>query len=354
MSTSTSNSSNLTRGYTIALISAAILSTTAIFIRHLTQTYHMPPLVLACWRDGFVAFTLLPILGWLRPHLLHVQRRHVLYLIVYGFVLAIFNALWTLSVALNGAAISTVLAYCSAGFTVLLGWWFLKERLDWARLLAVAFSLGGCVLVSGALNPTAWRTNLAGILTGISSGLCYAIYSLMGRSASQRGLSAWTTLFYTFGLAAVFLLLFNLLPGGILPGTATHPADLLWLGNALAGWGILFLLAAGPTLAGFGLYNVSLSYLPSGVANLVVTLEPAFTALIAYIVLGERLNGIQLGGGLMILAGVVFLRIYEGWLAGQTLPSLALDGFDDNDLDRTPRRIKRGELRNAERDGDTD
>jgi drug/metabolite transporter (DMT)-like permease len=33
--------------------------------------------------------------------------------------------------------------------------------------------------------------------------------------------------------------------------------------------------------------------------------------------LGERLNGIQIGGSLMILAGVIFLRIYEGWLAGQ-------------------------------------
>ena len=67
MSTTASPSSNLTRGYTIALVSAAILSTTAIFIRHLTQTYHMPPLVLAFWRDGLVALTLLPVLGWLAP-----------------------------------------------------------------------------------------------------------------------------------------------------------------------------------------------------------------------------------------------------------------------------------------------
>jgi drug/metabolite transporter (DMT)-like permease len=79
----------------------------------------------------------------------------------------------------------------------------------------------------------------------------------------------------------------------------------------------LFLLAAGPTVAGFGLYNVSLAYLPSSVANLILTLEPVFTAAIAYVLLGERLNGVQIGGSLMILAGVVFLRIYEGWLAGR-------------------------------------
>jgi len=310
------HSSNLARGYTIALVSAAILSTTAIFIRYLTQTYHLPALVLAFWRDSLVALTMLPALGLLHPSLLGVKRQHLRYLLAYGLVLALFNGLWTLSVALNGAAIATVLVYCSAGFTALLGWWLLQERLDWAKLLAVALSLGGCVLVSGALNPGEWRLSLLGILTGVLSGLGYAVYSLMGRSAAQRGLNPWTTLLYTFGFAAAFLLLFNLLPGGFLPGAATRPADLLWLGNALAGWGILFLLAAGPTVAGFGLYNVSLAYLPSSVANLILTLEPAFTAAIAYALLGERLNGVQIGGSLMILTGVVFLRIYEGWLAG--------------------------------------
>lgn len=95
----------------------------------------------------------------------------------------------------------------------------------------------------------------------------------------------------------------------LLPGTAAHPADLFWLGRALKGWGILFLLAAGPTVMGFGLYNVSLVYLPSAVANLIVTLEPAFTAVIAYFLLGERLSAVQLIGSLIILAGVAVLRL---------------------------------------------
>jgi drug/metabolite transporter (DMT)-like permease len=83
---------------------------------------------------------------------------------------------------------------------------------------------------------------------------------------------------------------------------------------------VLFLLAAGPTLAGYGLYNVSLTYLPSSVANLVVTLEPAFTAVLAYFLLGERLTWIQIVGSLLILSGVVFLRVYEGRLADPTRP----------------------------------
>jgi len=310
--------SHLTRGYAIALGAAAILSTTAIFIRHLTQTYHIPALVLAFWRDGFVCLTLLPVLVLICPRLLRVERKHLPYLVGYGLVLTAFNSTWTLSVALNGAAVATVLVYSSAGFTALLGWWILREHLGWGKLLAVAVSLGGCVLVSGALEAVAWRANVIGIVTGILSGLCYAIYSLMGRSASQRGLNPWTTVLYTFAFATVFLFLFNLLPGGLLPGAAARPADFLWLGNAVAGWGVLFLLAAGPTVAGFGLYNVSLVYLPSSVANLVVTLEPAFTVATAYLILGERLNGIQLVGSVMILAGVMFLRVYEGWLENQT------------------------------------
>jgi drug/metabolite transporter (DMT)-like permease len=304
--------SQLTRGYTIALISAAVLSTTAIFIRYLTQTYHIPALVLAFWRDGFVALTLVLVLGLWFPDRLRVGGDHLGYLVVYGLVLAVFNALWTLSVALNGAALATVLVYCSAAFTAVLGWWLLREHLGWVKILAVTITLSGTALVSGALDAAARQANVLGITTGILSGLGYAAYSLMGRTASQRGLSPWTTLFYTFGFAAGFLLLFNMVPGGLLPGAAARPAELLWLERAAAGWGLLLLLAAGPTVAGFGLYNVSLSYLPSSVANLVVTLEPAFTALIAYVLLGERLTGIQVAGSVTILGGVVFLRLFEG------------------------------------------
>jgi drug/metabolite transporter (DMT)-like permease len=303
--------SDFARGYPIAVASAVILSTTAIFIRYLTQTYKMPALVLAFWRDAFVALTMLIALAILRPRLLRTERRHVGYLVAYGLMLTMFNSFWTLSVSLNGAAVSTVLVYSSAAFTALLGKWLLKERLGWVKVVAIAGCVGGCILISGVLEPGAWQADPTGILTGTLSGLWYAGYSLMGRSASQRGLNPWTTLLYTFAFAACLLLVLNVSLGRFLPGAAVRPVDLLWLGDAAWGWFILVLLAAGPTVAGFGLYNVSLSYLPSSVANLVLTLEPTFTAAIAYVVLAERLNGIQVAGSLFILGSVVFLRVFE-------------------------------------------
>ena len=306
----TTSGADLTRGYLAALGSAVVLSTTAIFIRHLTVAFQLPPLILAFWREVFVALTLLLILGLVRPSLLRMERRHLAFLVAFGLTLMIFNALWTTAVALSGAAIATVLVYCSTAFTALLGWLFLKEKLTRAHLLAIALALGGCVLVAGALNPEAWRASLAGVVVGILSGLGYALYSLLGRSASRRGLNPWTTLLYTFGFASLFFLLINLLPGEVVPGSAARPGDLLWLGGALDGWGILILLAAGPTVLGFGLYNISLGYLATGVANLVLTTEPVFTAALAYVLLGERLSLLQILGGLMILGGVVLIRLY--------------------------------------------
>ena len=312
MTNQTSNNLHANRGYLLAVVSAFFLSTTSLLIRFLTLKYELPALILAFWRDVFVFASLFPVLFIFRSSLLKLQRRHVLYLILYGFVLAIFNSLWTLSVALNGAAVATVMVYCSAAFTALLGRVFLKESLGWGKLIAVALSLGGCLLVSGALSASSWQANLLGIFTGILAGLSYAIYSLMGRSASQRGLNPWTTLLYTFGFAAVFLLGLNLIPGANLPGGPAQTTDLLWSRMDWAGWLALFILAAGPTLLGFGTYNMSLSFLPSSIVNLVVTLEPVFTTVTAFLIFGERLTLIQLAGGILIVGGVVVIRLTEG------------------------------------------
>ena len=301
----------LSRGYLIALLSAFILSSSAILIRLLTGDFSLPPLVLAFWRDGFVAFSLFLILLVFSPSRLRVNRSDLLYLLAYGFLLSVFNSLWTFSVSRVGAAVGTILIYSSAGFTVLLGWWLLKESLNWGKVIAVVLSLGGCVLVSGLLDMQSLKFDLAGVLTGILSGILYAGYSLMGRSASQRGINAWTTILYTFGFAAMFLMLLNLFSGGRINGTAGGFSEFFLSGLPLIGWGWLLLLALLPTLAGFGLYNVSLGYLPSGIANLIATTEPVFTAVMAFFLFGERLDGIQLLGSFLILSGVIYLRLYE-------------------------------------------
>lgn len=309
MSQHTTDQQQLNRGFLVALGSAVVLSFTAILIRLISNTYQLPALILAFWREIFVALCLLPVLAIVKPALLRLGRKDFPFMVLFGLVLALFNQLWTLSVTLSGAAVATVLVYVSGAFTAILGWWLLKESLGWKKITAVLLCLLGALFVSGAANPAAWAANTLGIIVGILSGLLYAFYSLMGRSATQRGLNPWTTLFYSFLFASGFMLLTNLLPFDFIPGTAKTPSEMFWLGTQWDGWLLLLLLAAGPTLLGFGLYNVSLSLLPSSTTNLIVTIEPVFTAILAFFLLGERLTALELAGSGLILIALVILRM---------------------------------------------
>ncbi len=302
--------SKLTKGYLIALVATTFWSTTGVFIRYLTETYHLPPLVLAFWRDLFVSLALTAAFALAAPSRLHVDRRHLWFLFGYGFVLSIFNSLWTVSVALNGAAVATVLAYGSPALTAIAGWRLFGERLDAIKIIAIMLGIAGCVFVSGAYTPGAWQVNPWGITTGLLAAVAYAAYSLLGKAAAHRHIYPWTSLLYTFAFGAMFLLLYNVVPGW-LPGLP-KPPGLMWLGSAWVGWAVLIVLGIGPTIGGYGLYAVSLTYLPASVANLIATLEPSMTAALAYLFLHETFSAPQLMGSGLIIVGVMVLRIGEG------------------------------------------
>lgn len=298
------------RGYLICTAGTVIWSTTGILIRYLTETYHLPPLALAVWRDLFVTVGLAVGLSVFNPVHLRVGRHHFGFLVAYGLVVSLFNATWTFSVALNGAAAATVLAYSAPAFTALLGWRLFAEKIGGFKLFIILSCILGCALVSGAYDLAAWQLNLLGVATGLLSGLMFAFYNLMGKTANHRNLNSWSTLMYAFGIATLFLFLYNL-ANGIAFGRDPFE-DLTWLGNSLGGWGLLALLGLGPTIGGYGLYTLSLSYLPMNVASLVATMEPAFTAILAYLLLAERLTPPQLFGSALILGSVILLRLKEG------------------------------------------
>ncbi|MBE1425558.1 drug/metabolite transporter (DMT)-like permease [Desulfomicrobium macestii] len=296
------------QGFSAALASAVFLSTTSIFIRHLVMNFDMPPLVLACWRNIIVVATLVPLMLLFDRGLLRVDKVHIPFLAIFGVMLAGFNGLWAISVAQNGAAVATVMVYCSVAYTAILGWKFMGESLGALKFTAIALCLGGCALISGALSASAWQSNLAGVIAGLLTGLCYTAYSLMGRMTSTRGISPWTTLLYIFAFAGVFLFLANL-TGGWVPGSATTPGDMFWLGSSVEGWTVMILLGAIPTVGGYGFYNVSLSLLDASVANIIVSLEPLFTAVFAFFLLGETLTPVQLLGSALLLSGMAAIKL---------------------------------------------
>ncbi|HHQ6625039.1 TPA: DMT family transporter [Serratia fonticola] len=302
------------QGYVIAIISAMLLAFTAIIIRALTEYYHLPTFVLAFWRAALVALVLLPLLLLFKPQWAYLRREQVPFYAGYGLLLALFNSLWTLSVALNGASVATILTYCSVGFTVFLGWMMYNERLSLRELLVIVVSLGGCFLVSNGDSMGNSRFDLLGLMVGMLSGIGYTLYTLGGRIASERRYPVWNTILYVFGFSAVYQWLFNTLLT-FFPLAAFHgmAGDLWFLSQGVqgiqwSGWLLLLTLAAGPTLLGFGLYNISLKTLPLAVANLILSLELVFTAVIAYFLLGENMNQLQILGSALVMGGVLMLR----------------------------------------------
>jgi drug/metabolite transporter (DMT)-like permease len=309
--------SHLNRGYTLGLIGIAFWSTTAIFISYLLKNYALQPLTLAFWRDLFVVGALTIVLAIFRRSALRIDPRQRKFLLLYGVSLTLMNISWTLSVALNGAAVSTVMVYASPGITAIAAHFFFKERLSPIRVLAFLGALLGAFFVAKANDPAQWNVNAAGILIGILSAFGFAFYSLMGKEVSHRRINSWTATLSAFGVATVFLLPTTLITLAIGQAAAPIAAEraasysLFSLGTQWSGWLILFVLAVVPTLGGFGFYTASLGYLPAGTANLLAALEPVLTTILAYLLLNETLSSAQLIGAGLIVLSVISLRLEE-------------------------------------------
>ncbi len=294
------------KGILIALVGTTVWATTGIFISYLFTHYNLQPLTLAFLRDLMVALEVILILRFAQPRALRLKRSDVPFFLAYGFVgLAAFNGLWTYSVLFNGAAVATVLAYSSPAFIVLLARPILKEPFTARKLIAVALSLTGCVLVVKAYAPETWKLNPVGIVVGLGTGLAFAIYSLAGRWSARRFASPWTVTAYGFLFAAGGLALAQFL---IAKSGRAWIAITFSMGSAWDGWLILAILALGPTVAGFGMYTLSLRYLPASVAGLIASLEPALTAIMAIFLLGEHLAPWQWLGAGLILAAVLLAQ----------------------------------------------
>lgn len=298
---------NTSRGFIIALAATVIWSTTGPFISYLVKTYSLPSLVLAFWRDLFVAFGMIVGLMFFNRSRFTLERKHWVFMVLYGLTLAVFNSMWTFSVQYNGAAVATVLAFSSPAMTALLSRIIFKETFNWVKIVSIALSFFGTILVSGAADPAAWRLNPLGIVFGLLTGLLFAVYNLEGKAAADRQIDSWTALLYSFASATFFLFFFNIASDLFI---TKQPAlsNLMWLGDSVPGWSLLFFLGVAPTLGGFGLYTLSIRYLSPTISNLVATLEPVFTAVWSYIFLSEVLTGMQLGGSFLLLLGVILLR----------------------------------------------
>jgi drug/metabolite transporter, DME family len=286
-------------GYTLSIAAPLIWATTGVLIKYLLDL-GAPRLPIAFWRDAAIAVVCLVGLLALRPSALRIGRHDLRGFAVTGVIsVGLYHALWVTSIALNGAAVATVLIYTFPAFVTLGARLFFHEPIRRPQIVALALALFGCALVVRAYDPAVLRVSWLGALVGLSTGITHAGYVLFSQRAVQSH-SPWVSLAYTMLFGTLALLAMNLL---------LAPQEIFAIGDTALPWLVLLGLALGPTLGGYVLFTAALRYLPGRIASLIAVIEAPASALLAAWFLGERMEWQQLLGLALILGAIGLPRL---------------------------------------------
>ena len=282
------------RGILTVLLACVCWSTSGIFISLISREGGISPVGIAFWRDLLTFVVLLLGILALRPSLLRIERRDLLWLALMGsFSIGLFHVVWNISILVNGVAVSTVLQSNAPMVVTIVAWFLWREPLTWRKIIAIILALLGTALISRIDNILSQQIAGQAFLLGLSTALLYATMSLFGKKLAGS-YSPWTILVYIFGFAALTLLPFQLVDGFTTPHSTA--GVLYFIGM------VLF-----TTIGGFALYTLSLRTLQASVASIVAIAEVPFASIVSYIVIAERLDLWQITGGLLVIAGVLLL-----------------------------------------------
>ncbi|GAA1690628.1 EamA family transporter [Glycomyces endophyticus] len=224
-------------------------------------------------------------------------RGRIGHLVGAGLGMAVFQTAYFASVEAAGVAVATLLTLGSGPVLTAFGARLaLGERLGRGGLLAVAGAVAGlAVLVGGdaSVDP-------AGAALALLSAAGYAVVTLLGRSAGQRGEDPFTITMWSFGVGALALAVpawsEGLLPQG---------------GDVVRAWALMAYLAAFTTALAYPLYFAGAARVRAATASVMMLIEPVTAAALAVAVLGEPLTGATVAGALILLASITALAAAE-------------------------------------------
>ncbi|MEY4397180.1 MAG: hypothetical protein RLZZ40_936 [Actinomycetota bacterium] len=189
------------------------------------------------------------------------------------------------SIALGSGPLFAGLIEWLATKTVPAARWFIALSVASAGLVFVAIARGG----DGG-------GSLAGIGFGLVAGIAYALYSVSGSRVIAAGASFRGAMGAVFGTGAIPLLIVLALTGGPLVTDA-------------ANFGRGAYLALGPLVLAYLFFGFALTKVSAATATLVTLLEPAFSVILAVIILGETLPAIGWWGTGMLIVGVIIATV---------------------------------------------
>jgi len=233
---------------------------------------------------------------WFRPFFRIRPRDLWYFFLLGGVVMALVQVTYFYAISKIQVAAAIFLQYLAPVMVAFFSICFWKECLTPTKIGALLLSLGGCYLVVGGYSLQLLKMNQLGILAGLSSALCFAVYTLVGERGMHR-YSPWTILFYSFLFATITW------------HTFYPPFQYLRADFTTVQWGWIFYVSIVGTVLPFGLFFVGVNYVRSTRASITATLEPISAGLFAYFFLGESLQPMQIAGGAMVVVAIVVLQM---------------------------------------------
>ena len=260
----------------------------------LAMNLGVDPLSLVTWRTLFAVGLIFPALLLFRRRLLLIPLRSVPLFAPLGLCQAVNFVAFFQAVARLEVGVAVSLFYVYPVLATVLAWAALREPFSLQRGLALASAAAGALLVSG-LGQGTGSLSLAGIAWCLLAATSYAAYVLLMK-VSVRGHPPARVLACSLAFTGLLLLVQPLGSRSLL---TPHP---------IRAWGVIALLALGPTLLGYSLFAAALKRIDLGTASILSTLEPGLASLLAFAVLGERLGSLQIVGLVLIVSGAAIAQ----------------------------------------------
>ncbi|MBM7813512.1 EamA family transporter [Saccharothrix algeriensis] len=283
------------RGLFLAVLSSLAFGMSGVLAKPV-MTGGATPFQVTSARIGVSAVLLLAFAALVRPRALRFTRGDWPLLVGYG-LFGVIGAplLFLVSASRIPVGIAMLLEFTAPVLVALWVRFVRGTRLAGAVWWGMAVALLGLAVVGEV-----WRSlqlDALGVLAGLGSAVCTAAYFLLGERAAARhdpiGVLA-------VGMLAGAAVLTALSPPWHAPlgrGTELGPAWLLVLVVAVAATAV-------PYLAGI----LSLRHLPSSAASVIGLLEPVVATVLAWWLLGEALNAVQVAGAAVLLAGATVVQ----------------------------------------------
>jgi drug/metabolite transporter (DMT)-like permease len=248
----------------------------------------------AFWRTALAA----PLFWWLHARTPRAtpsaSRSSKKLLWLPGIAFAADLAAWHKAFEFTSLANATLLANLASIFVAAVGYLWLRERLGWTFVTGAVVAFTGTGVLLG-VDLGYGRDPLTGDLLGLLTACFYASYLLLVKIL-RRDFSVALIMAYSSSISAGGLLLIAYLAGEqLVPRT--------W-----EAWSAVIALALVSHAGGQGLIAYAMAHLPASFATLSLLIQPVITAGVSWVLFSQTLSPVQIGGGVLVLAGLAVAR----------------------------------------------